>query len=51
MQNCLLRLHLMHTLLTRTHASLDSLSKPLPPPSKPKRPQVKNGFFRTIFNF
>ena len=41
MQNYLLRLYLVHTLLTRNHASLDSLIKPILPPSKPKRPQVR----------
>lgn len=40
MQNCLLRLYLMHTLLSRWHACLGSLIKPILPPSKPKRPHV-----------
>ena len=41
MQNYLLRLSLMHTWLTREHAYLGSLIKPILPPSKPKRPHVR----------
>ena len=56
MQNYLLRLSLMHTWLTREHAYLGSLIKPILPPSKPKRPHVDKKNFQNklqylVFNF